>query len=283
MIYNLFTSKAKEKGVNLHIKEENLDNYVVSDPVRLKQIISNLLSNAIKFTNSGKNVYLFVKYENEKLCVEVEDEGIGIEKNKIDKIFEPFSQADSSTTRKYGGTGLGLTISYNLVKLLGGELKVDSELGKGSKFYFCIPAPKSKEMQKKCESHINENFDMCALLVEDNKANQMFMSVILQKMNINFDIANDGLEAIEKYIQNYEKYDFILMDENMPNMTGSEATKKIREFENDNNIQKVFIIALTANALSGDRERFLEAGMDEYLAKPLNIDKLKEILKSIKK
>jgi len=282
IIYHLFESKASENNINLFLKEHNLETNIVSDPTRIKQIVSNILSNAIKFTPSGKNIYLTLKYENEELYIEVKDEGIGIPKDKIDKIFEAFTQADSSTTRKYGGTGLGLTISYKLVNLLGGELKVESEENKGSKFYFTIPAKKGKKVIKKENKKISdEKFDFHILLVEDNKANQMFLGVVLKKLGITFDIANDGVEAFEMYKQNFNKYDLILMDENMPNMTGSEATKKIREFEKENNLKPIFIVAVTANALSGDKEKFLEIGMDEYLSKPIDINKLKIILKEL--
>jgi len=286
VIHTLFSSKASEKHILLQIKETNLKYNIITDPTRLKQVISNLLSNAIKFTPPKKNITLNVKYDDQKeeLFIEVIDEGIGISKDRINTIFEAFSQADTSTTRKYGGTGLGLTISYKLVKLLGGELKVESEEGKGSRFYFTIPAKKgdiAKEIEKDKKPILDEKFDYHILLVEDNIANQMFMKVILNKMGITFDIAKDGLEAVEMFKNN--KYDFILMDENMPNMNGIEATKRIRQIEEENGLSYTIIIALTANALEGDEERFLKAGMDFYLSKPLNIEKLKSIFKNIGK
>jgi len=284
-IYNLFEAKANEKNISLYIRENNLDYCIISDPIRIKQVISNLLSNAIKFTPENKNIYLNLSYDDkaENLYVEVIDEGIGIPKDKILSIFAPFTQADTSTTRKYGGTGLGLTISYNLVKLLGGELKVESEENKGSKFYFSIPAKKTEKRVKKEKPKIdNEIFNYHILIAEDNKANQMFMGVVLKKLGLTFDIANDGIEAVEKYKQNYKKYRLILMDENMPNMTGSEATIKIREFEKENGLESIFIVAITANSLSGDRDRFIDIGMDEYIAKPIDIEKLKNILRKIK-
>ncbi len=239
---------------------------------------------SIKF-KKNKKIILNVKYDEkkEKLFVEVIDEGIGIPKDKSEHIFDSFSQADTSTTRKYGGTGLGLTISYRLIKLLGGELKVESEEGKGSRFYFAIPAKKAKLISKKeevkSEKILNEKFDEYILVVEDNPANQMFMGVILEKMGIKFDMANDGVEAIEKFKNN--KYDLILMDENMPNMNGIEATKKIRQIEREKDLKPIIIVALTANALEGDRERFILAGMDYYLSKPVDIEKLKDILRNI--
>jgi len=287
-IYSLFSSKAKEKGIKLHLDIKHLDHKLITDVTRVKQVIANLLSNAIKFTKPSKNVVLKIDYDkNDKLLyIEVQDEGIGIEKNKINSIFDAFNQVDNSTTRKYGGTGLGLSISSKLVDMLGGELKVESEVGKGSKFYFIIPVKEGEKINKsKVDSKIenkklNEKYDYYILLVEDNKANQMFMKVILNKLNIKFDIANNGKEAIELVKKN--KYDLILMDENMPIMNGIEATKQIRKYEKDNNLENVIISALTANALEGDKERFISAGMDYYLSKPINIDKFKEILNNLK-
>jgi len=280
VIHQLFASKASEKGILLKIEETNLKYNLISDPTRIKQVIANLLSNAIKFTPSNKTITLKVEYkqQNSELFVSVEDEGIGIPKDKLGHIFEAFSQADSSTTRKYGGTGLGLTISHRLVELMGGELKVESEVDKGSKFYFSIPVKEGGVITKKVQIHTdtkNKKYNYHILLVEDNKANQMFMKVILKKLGITFDIANDGVEAVELFTKN--AYDIVLMDENMPNMNGIEATKKIREYERANNLSHTTIVALTANALEGDKDRFILAGMDYYLSKPLDIDKLKDI------
>jgi len=284
-VTTLFYSMINEKHIIFKLNKENVNNMINTDPTRLKQVIINLLGNAIKFTPENKTITLNIKYDEKKeiLSVSVEDEGIGIPKDKIKHIFEAFSQADNSTTRKYGGTGLGLTISYSLVLLLGGELKVESQEDMGSKFYFSIPAKKvtQKEELKKETKLITKEFNFNVLLAEDNKANQLFMKTILKKLGLNVDIASDGVEAVEIYTNNPDKYDVILMDENMPNMTGSVATKEIRIFERKNDIKPVLIIALTANALTGDKDKFLEAGMDEYLSKPLNIEKLKEILRKI--
>jgi len=286
VIHELFGTKASEKNILLKIEEKGLKYNLISDPTRIKQIIANLLSNAIKFTPEGKTIILKVEYDEnrEKLFVGVEDNGIGIPKHKQDTIFQAFSQADTSTTRKYGGTGLGLTISYKLVKLLGGELKVDSIVGSGSIFYFIIPAKKGELITDKPEqihkSITKEEYNYYVLLVEDNKANQMFMKIILKKLGIRFDIANDGIEAIEMFEKN--RYDLILMDENMPNMNGIEATKKIRQIEREQNLDETIIVALTANALEGDKDRFILAGMNYYLSKPLDIEKLKEIFEKLR-
>ena len=281
IISYLFKAKCLEKGITLEITlDDKLPEYIKTDPLRIKQIISNLLSNAIKFTQRDKKIYLNIMYEDGFLNISVRDEGKGIQKDKLSHIFEAFVQEDSSTTREFGGTGLGLSISSELVRLLGGELKAKSELGQGSEFYFSIPVTISKETDKKNKTVENLVFDgKKVLLVEDNKSNQMFMKVILKKMEFDIDIANDGIEAVEKFKLN--KYDLILMDENMPNMCGIEATKNIIEFERENKISHTPIVALTANAIKGDRERFLEAGMDDYMSKPLNKSLFLDILKKI--
>ncbi|MEA3499034.1 MAG: response regulator, partial [Campylobacterota bacterium] len=219
-------------------------------------------------------------YDNNLLNVSVKDEGIGIAKDKLSYIFEAFNQEDSSTTREYGGTGLGLSISNELVKLLGGELKVKSEVNIGSEFYFSIPITIGMELKRINKSVDIINFkDKKILLVEDNKANQMFMKVVLKKMSLKFEIANDGVEAVEMF-KSDNSYDLVLMDENMPNLDGIGATQQILEYEEQNSLTHTPIIALTANALKGDRERFLDAGMDEYLTKPLDKIKLNEVFRN---
>ena len=272
---DLFRAKASEKSVSLTVKiDKNLPKALVSDPLRIKQVIANLLSNAIKFTPRNGRVELAINYHNGKLITSIKDNGIGIAEEKQKDIFKAFSQAESSTTRKFGGTGLGLTISTRLVQMLGGELKLESKPGHGSRFFFEIPVEIGKYQESKKEI-TNEDLKISGrrvLLVEDNKANQMFMSLLLKKFGLIFDIANDGLEAVEKFEQNY--YDLILMDENMPNLNGIEATRRILEIEKKTDRTHTPIIALTANALKGDRERFIEAGMDEYMTKPVNKEKL---------
>ena len=281
IITHLFDAKCSQKNIVLSLNiDRDMPKFLNSDPLRIKQVISNLISNAVKFTPEDKNIVVDINYKDGFLNVSVKDEGIGIEKEKLSYIFEAFSQEDSSTTREFGGTGLGLSISSALVKLLGGELKVKSEKGKGSEFYFSLPVSIGKSTDKvewDVKSSTFENKTI--LLVEDNKANQMFMTVVLKKLKLTFDIADDGVQVVDLYKQNYDKYDAILMDENMPNLNGIEATKQILSYEKENSLMHTPIIALTANALKGDRERFLEAGMDEYLTKPLQKEKLQEVFK----
>jgi len=283
VLLHLFDAQSKQKNISLILNiDSNIPSIINSDPLRIKQIISNLLSNAIKFTKDGKKVLVDINYKNKLLNISIKDEGIGIAKDKLNHIFEPFNQEDSSTTRRFGGTGLGLSISRELINLLGGELKVKSEIGIGSEFYFSIPISIGKESKEQISNSIKESSDFSnikLLLVEDNKANQMFMKITFKKMNILFDIANDGIEAIDMFKNN--TYDIIFMDENMPNMNGIEATKNILEIENRLNLKHTPIVALTANALKGDRERFLEAGMDEYMSKPLDKKELNYILNKL--
>ncbi len=277
---DLFRAKASEKSLEFILSmDQNMPAALYSDPLRIKQVIANLLSNAIKFTPINGKIELKMNYRNGELNIAVLDSGIGIDKDKQNHIFEAFSQAESSTTRKYGGTGLGLSISAKLVEMLGGKLKIKSELNNGSIFYFSLPTKVGKYKSKHIKT-TKSKVDFKGkkiLLVEDNKANQMFMSLILKKFSLKHEIANDGNEAVKLFKNN--RYDLILMDENMPNLNGIEATKQILEIEKEQHLEHTPIIALTANALKGDREKFMEAGMDEYLSKPINKDKLAMTIK----
>lgn len=282
-IVNLFNANAKDKNIDLSLSISNkLPKYISSDNLRLRQIVSNLISNAIKFTsqNGFVKVKIFYHTQNNRLSISIKDNGIGIPKNKHKNLFKMFSQVDSSTTRKFGGTGLGLSISSKLVSLLGGQLKVCSVENKGSIFYFNV---KLEDIDKKAivnnttvKETINIKSNAKILLVEDNAANQMFMKIILQKFGLKIDVANDGLLGVQKFKES--SYDLIFMDENMPYKNGIEATKNILEYEKQNNKEHTPIVALTANALQGDKEKFIAAGMDEYLSKPLNKEALVIVL-----
>ncbi|BBP42350.1 ATP-binding protein [Thiosulfativibrio zosterae] len=280
---DLFKARCSEKNLNFNITlSDALPNCIETDILRVKQVISNLLSNAIKFTEPNKAVSLSVDYQNGCLVCQVSDEGIGMTPEFQARIFEAFSQAESSTTRKYGGTGLGLTISAKLIGMLGGELKCESELHVGSRFSFSIPAKICQDLKPDDAPKIENSTQIEGhlLLVEDNKTNQLLMSALLKKQGLTFDIANDGLEAITALQERH--YDLVLMDENMPNLNGIEATKQIRILEAKGELpykQPLVIIAVTANAMTGDRERFLAAGMNEYLTKPINLPKLTEIFR----
>jgi signal transduction histidine kinase len=267
-IAELFQAKAAQKKIDFKIKyNNNMPKMLYGDALRIKQIFTNLISNAIKFTPEGSIVKCVVWYKEGKLNIIVKDYGIGISEKKQKSIFEPFTQADESTERVYGGTGLGLTISLELSRMLGGELTLWSKEGKGSTFKLSVPMPLGEE-ESETEEEEELKLHGNVLIVEDYEANRMFLGIILENAGLTSEMANDGVEAIEKFKTG--RYDLILMDENMPNLGGMDATKEILKIERENALPHTPVISLTANALQGDRERFLEAGFDDYLAKPID-------------
>jgi len=280
-LFELFKQNAQEKGVTLvNNISTNLPQTLLSDILRVKQIISNLLSNAIKFTPIGKTIYLEIYFDNElsSLHVSVKDEGIGISKENLLLVTEAFTQADASTAREYGGTGLGLSIVTNLLKLLNSKIDIKSELGQGSDFSFDIKMQKVETSVVKDQEEEEPLFPTKKILVaEDNKTNQMLISILLEDMEIDVTIADDGLIAETLFKDTH--FDMVLMDINMPNKNGIEAMKAIKEYEEENNKKRIPIIALTANAISGDRQKYIADGFDEYIAKPLDIKELEKILK----
>ncbi len=276
-IVDLYVPRMQDKHINF-IPEfsAQLPEYICSDELRIKQIINNLLSNSIKFTPELGTILLKIAYDydTQKLKISVKDSGIGIPKDKQSLIFEAFTQSDASTTKHYGGTGLGLSITNNLVRMLHGSITLESEEGKGSHFIVEIDAPiADQSAQETQDDTVIDTFNgEPVLLVEDNKTNQLFASLILDDLNLSYELAENGQVAVDKYKNG--SFSLVLMDENMPVMNGTEATKLIRMYEAENGMQPTPIIALSANALKGDKERFLEAGMDEYLAKPIDINEL---------
>ena len=277
-VLTLFLPKAKEKAITLQAKGlETLPRVLCSDILRIRQILNNLLSNAIKFTPANGEITVIARYLDKNLEIMVKDNGIGIASDKQEKIFNSFAQVDDSIVRKYGGTGLGLAISKQFTLLLGGEILVDSKEGVGTLFTVSIPMEEGTSTEN---SEVSYDFDHPlnghVLVAEDVAANQMFLEIILKGCGLSFDMANNGLEAVEKFEKN--QYDLILMDENMPYLNGIGATKMIRNKEDERGIQAIPIIAITANALVGDREKFLESGMDEYVSKPIDPNQLKLIL-----
>jgi len=274
----LFLSKAKEKNITIELYiDETLPLENIGDRVRIEQIISNFLSNALKFSQKNSTIFINILHikETNSLRCEVKDSGIGINKTKLDDIFNAFTQEDTSTTRKYGGTGLGLSISKALVELMKGEIGVESELDVGSTFYFILPLYEV-QIEKVKENVIQSTPSTLSgdvLIVEDNKTNQLLLTIFLEEYEINHTIANDGIEALD--ILKSKTFDLILMDENMPNMNGIEATKIIRTLPD---IQTIPIVAVTANAVDGDRKRFIDAGMDDYISKPIDDTELERVL-----
>ena len=278
--------QARLKGVLLREELPDGELYALADPTRLRQILLNLLSNAVKFTERGEVVARLIQREasadNEHaLRFEVRDTGIGIPPDKQQQIFEPFRQADGSTTRKYGGTGLGLAICKKLVELMGGRMGVVSQVGEGSTFWFEVslpacdaPAHVRLEQQLRAAEQTPLT-GLRVLVAEDNFVNQKVIRRTLEKWGIQVQIANNGREALEWLSR--EPFHLVLMDCQMPEMDGYEATRRIRAYEQPRGLHMP-IIALTANALSGDREKCLECGMDDYLTKPVNPDLLWEKL-----
>lgn len=274
-IIKAHSKRALDKGIELNYTfSSTIPQYLIGDPSRLQQIINNLLSNAIKFTNSGEvsiKIKMISNLENKiEIQFIVKDTGIGIKEENLSKIFESFSQVDSTFTRKFGGTGLGLTISKQLSEIMGGNLWVESTEGIGSKFYlslsFGIGEKKENDEYKPYEVKKLRN-NIRILLTEDYKVNQIVISRMLKTRGYSVDIANNGFEALEMCEKN--SYDLILMDIQMSEMDGIEATKRIRELEQ---FRKTPIIAITAYALQGDRERFISHGIDEYVSKPIKIE-----------
>jgi CheY-like chemotaxis protein/nitrogen-specific signal transduction histidine kinase len=289
-IFELFSSKFTEKNLRFsYFKDNSIPQYLICDSEKIKQIISNLLSNALKFTQQG-SVELSVSkvnIENNKLTLmfAVEDTGIGIDEKSVKLLFQPFSQLDSSNTRRYGGTGLGLTICKHLVELMEGKIWVESVPGKGSKFSFKINVEiDDKELINEKNNHPKDSVNNAALanimplrilLVEDNLINQKVTLKILRKFGYTADIAVNGIEAIEA-VKNQD-YDIIFMDIQMPEMDGYEATKNILGMYPHEN--QPIIIAITAAVMQGDRENCFAAGMVDYLPKPVLPDDIFGVLK----
>ena len=280
---------ADEKHLAFEIQRcDPLPKQIRTDPVRVKQCLINLINNAIKFTKAG-HVYVKVstlkRNNKDFIRFDVEDTGMGIHPDKQKTIFESFSQADSGTTRRFGGTGLGLTITKELTSLLGGELSLTSEPKKGSVFTLIIPAnidvdslptlgdykAAKKQAQKTSEQPKQAKFSGRVLVAEDARANQMLIELLLQKAGFEVTIVENGKEAVDKCRS--EKFDMIFMDIQMPIMNGHEATKQIRA----DGITTP-IIALTASAMKGDEDKCLNAGCDGYLAKPIDRALLPKII-----
>lgn len=267
-------NSAKDNGTKIHFDyEDSLPQTYVGDQLKISQILINLLGNAIKFTKDG-DIWVRVKKTEVKkniyqLHFEIEDNGIGISKEKQEQMFESFSQGSIQINRKYGGTGLGLSIVKGLIKILDGKIYLKSQLGKGTSFFFELPLkhvePKKKEVAK--ESKHLENIkaldieNMKILIVEDNKINQMITKKILTKMGLTCEIVDNGEDAVEK-VRNTE-YNVVLMDIHMPGISGLEATKRIRVFN-----KELTIFALTAVTLEDKMHEFDEAGFDDIISKP---------------
>ena len=282
----IFETKMREKHIDYTIRiDPSLGECLFIDVLRLKQVMSNLIGNALKFTPEFGRISVEIRSLAKEgnghwLEFSVEDNGIGISKARQEHIFEEFTQADVSMTRKFGGTGLGLSISASLVAMMGGRLRVESEEGRGSRFYFKIhvnecgiaqPVVDEKTDRKPETAYMYG--ELKVLVAEDYDVNRMLVDELLKSRGIAADFAQDGKEAVQKSLK--KRYDLILMDINMPVMNGIEATQLIRRRDD-----QIPIIALTANVLESDRELFLAAGMNATLIKPLDPDAIEAVLKA---
>jgi signal transduction histidine kinase/ActR/RegA family two-component response regulator len=285
--------KVEEKEQKLSVSvDERIPRFVVGDEQRLAQVVTNLMSNAVKFTPESGNIHLEASLidktgEDCELRISVADSGIGVSAEQQKKIFQAFEQADSGTNRKYGGTGLGLVISKNIIELMGGKLWVESELGKGAKFIFTIKVLRGEKNPNsllannanRIAEYIDGEFEgKRLLLAEDVEINREILISLLEDTGIMIDCAENGQEALEMVESSPGKYDIVFMDVQMPKMDGYEATRAIRALPIMQDV-KLPIIAMTANVFKSDIEDSIAAGMDEHLRKPIDFDRVLKVLR----
>ena len=287
-LLELMGPQVKEKGLSLELnQQEEISKYLIGDAVRLNQILLNLLSNALKFTQEG-GITLSVdlmKKEDKTLFLQfkVKDTGIGIKKEKQETIFDSFTQAEGDTTRKFGGTGLGLTIVKMLVQLMNGNVSLESEPGVGTTFIVDLPfnldesdRQKEEEEEKGVEKNLGE---LEVLLAEDNEMNQILAKRVIASFGFKLDVAENGAKALERFKE--KDYDIILMDIMMPEMDGLEATRRIRE-DFPEGKKDIPILAMTAFVFSEEEDyKYLESGMNDYILKPFHPDKLYQKIASL--
>ncbi len=277
---------AKSKGIGFFLKvNPDVPRYVEGDPARIRQILSNLTSNALRFTSRGHVKIMAEKIREEDshylLRFRIKDTGIGIARDKLGLLFKRFSQVDTSIKRRFGGTGLGLAISKKLCEMMGGDIGVTSEEGKGSTFWFTLRLKKAKEGSNfKKISYSDKKrikFEGKVLIVDDNPLNQEILKKLLENLGLEVDIAASGKEALFK-IRN-EEYHLIFMDVQMPDMDGMEVTRRLKRGDAGEKAQKIPIVAFTANAMKEELQRCFASGMDDYLVKPIFVDRLISILR----
>ena len=283
---NTMALRAHAKGLALYCKiDQDVPLMLQGDAGRLIQILTNLTGNAIKFTSSGEvNIEVSVRAQDEAMVMLqfiVRDTGVGIPGDKLDLIFEKFTQADASNTRRFGGVGLGLAISKQLIEAMGGTTNMTSEIGKGSEFKFTVCMEKQnfldyEEKPENKEQFEKHDMDLKILLVEDNKNNQKLAQSMLRRIGFDADTASNGVDALKAL--ETKRYDMVLMDVQMPEMDGLEATRRIRNASSGTIDRNIPIIAMTAYALKTDGLRFIEAGMDDYMSKPISLGTLREMI-----
>ncbi|WP_339179410.1 response regulator [Paenibacillus sp. FSL H8-0317] len=292
-VLGLFAAEAGKKNLELdYFLEDSVPELIYGDMARLRQVLLNLIANAIKFTDQG-GVYLIVSVKEEKdgqmaLEFAVKDTGIGIASDKVDRLFQPFSQLDTSMTRKYGGTGLGLAICKTLVEMMGGQIYLDTTEQRGATFVFTIQAKRYVETElvqrngeEKPTDVKNENKYPTVLIVDDHPINQKLMAIMLGKLGLLSDIAEDGQTALDMVNGSRYPYDYVFMDLQMPVMDGLECTRRIRESLSQSN--QPIIIAMTANVMEGIQQRCIAAGMDDYISKPVKMGNVKQKIAQFQK
>ncbi len=281
--------RIQESGVGFtKTIDPGIEGLYLGDELRIRQVLVNLIGNAVKFTEKGK-IAVRVRPENEAnrepaVLFEVEDTGIGIPEEKIRDIFDAFTQADYSTSRRFGGTGLGLSICRRLVELMRGEIGVRSASGEGSTFWFRLPlqsaqaeAPSTTHPQVAAQQQPDEFAkSLQILLAEDVRVNILVATTMIRSLGHEVDVAENGLIALEKMQDKY--YDLVFMDCQMPELDGYQCTTRLRAPDSGVKNQDVPVVAMTAHAMSGDREKCLEAGMNDYIAKPINIERVSEMI-----
>ncbi|MCL2185211.1 MAG: ATP-binding protein [Treponema sp.] len=293
-VVNVITFRVEEKHQSLNVQiDKDIPKFLICDDQRLSQIIANLLSNAVKFTpeNGLINLDTLLVKEKKGVCtlqISVKDTGIGISKEHQAHLFQAFQQAETSTARTYGGTGLGLSISKKFVEMMGGVIWVESETGNGSTFTFTVKVKRGEDDEEKDhEKDIIKTSDFSGhrvLLVEDMEINREIVLMLLEETNLEIDCAADGLQAVEMFVEEPERYEMILMDVHMPGMDGYEATNQIRLIEEklkerSSYKKRVPIIAMTANVFKEDIDHCIASGMDDHVGKPLDFEILMEKLR----
>ena len=292
----LFSPRLRAKGVRLAFDcAAEVPPAVLADALRLRQVMFNLVGNAAKFTQHGEVRVRISRMTDAadltgktcSLCFEIMDTGIGLSEEQRVRLFQPFTQADSSTTRQFGGTGLGLAISQRLVSLMGGTIGVESQSGQGARFFFSIRVPVMEEppnataLATAVPLQTAPRYGERILVVEDNVVNRRMISMMLSRLHCDADYAENGAEAVTKAATVDQTYSLVLMDVVMPEMDGLDATRAIRAHELSRGLSPVWIVALTASALVGDRERCFSAGMNDFLSKPFRLEELIAVLDRI--
>jgi signal transduction histidine kinase/CheY-like chemotaxis protein len=280
----LFSPAAVAKGVEMTLTRENIPAALIGDPTRLRQVLSNLVSNAVKFTEAG-HIRLQCAWQPDPqvLHVVLEDSGIGIPADRLQTIFDPFMQSDNSVARTYGGTGLGLSISARIVRLMGGEIEVESSPGQGARFRFSLPLqaatalPGIDEAMPTTVTDVVRADGAAVLVVEDTPVNQTIIRIGLERMGYRVDTASNGAEAIQKFEDG--DYAVVLMDCHMPGMDGYTAATAIRDYEARMGRRRMPIIAVTAAVTGDEQARCRAAGMDDYLSKPFSMQGLDAMLR----